>query len=66
MSEVVVMTLMNNDCDCVETGECLCTEILCVCDCDCYDCSQEIISSCICGNGQCLCEEDDLDKENLL
>ena len=54
----IVMTLTNNSCDCVETGECVCND-LCMCDCECYDCSVEMISDCISGNGQCLCMDDD-------
>ena len=60
------MPLINNNCDCVETGECLCKETLCVCNCDCYECNTEVVSSCICGNDKCLCEDGNLDKENLL
>ena len=54
----IVMTLTNKSCDCVETGECVCND-LCMCNCECYDCSVEMISDCICGNGQCLCMDDD-------
>ena len=65
MNEVVVMTLSNNDCECVESGECLCLDTLCVCDCDCYDCSTELVSSCICGYGQCLCMDAELEGDLL-
>ena len=58
----IVMTLTNNSCDCVGTGECLCEE--CNCACDCVDREQELISQedmCICSGNGCLCsniEED--------
>ena len=42
------MTLTNNFCDCVESGECLCRDSICMCDCECYGCSVEMISDCIC------------------
>ena len=57
------MTLTNNSCDCVETGECVCND-LCMCNCECVDCEQELISQedmCSCSGNGCLCsniEED--------
>ncbi len=58
------MTLINNTCECVESGECSCVDTLCMCDCECYGCTTEVEaeeSFCICGNEGCLCgniEED--------
>jgi hypothetical protein len=61
------ITSINNDCDCMETGECICDEMSCFCDCECLECiettdngcsCEEYIdnddSSCSCG-GNCKC-----------
>ena len=52
MSQEIIMTLVN-DCNCVETGECLCEEMFCDCECECVDCEREYVS-CACG-GNCQC-----------
>ena len=54
MTQELVMTLVANDCECIETGECTCEEDACICVCECVGCSQEIISDCACG-GNCGC-----------
>jgi len=54
------MTLFNNDCECVESGECVCNMDMCTCECGCEDCTEEYISAsgdenqCACG-GNCAC-----------
>ena len=53
-TQQLVMTLVSNDCECTETGECTCEEDACVCSCECNECSNEMISSCACG-GNCGC-----------
>ena len=37
----LIMTLINNDCECVESGECVCdgyNKEFCECTCGCEDC----------------------------
>lgn len=57
-NEQLVMTLVANDCECTETGECTCEEDACTCSCECNGCSNEMISSCACG-GNCACGNSD-------
>ena len=52
MSQEIVMTLVNN-CECAETGECLCEVDWCNCECECIDCEREYVA-CACG-GDCQC-----------
>ena len=45
-----------NNCECMESGDCSCTDI-CACECECEGCSQDLIlqeDMCPCG-GSCLC-----------
>ena len=48
MNQEIIMTLVNN-CNCTETGECLCEE--CDCECECIDCENEY-TACVCGEAQ--------------
>ena len=55
------MTIVN-DCECMESGECLCEEGVCICDCECLECEIEYISvfgpgACACG-GNCGCSSE--------
>jgi len=36
-----ILTLVTNECECVETGECVCEEYNCNCECSCNHCTQE-------------------------
>ena len=51
-AEEIVMTIVN-DCECVETGECICDEMYCECSCECEACLTEYVA-CACG-GNCSC-----------
>ena len=57
MTQEMVMTL-TNDCECTESGECMCVEE-CIsgetplCECACDNCEDEYIA-CACG-GNCQC-----------
>ena len=56
-NQEVIMTLVNNECICVETGECTCDIDFCICECGCDDCTSEYVakeSQCACG-GNCGC-----------
>ena len=46
------ITSINNDCDCMETGECVCDEMSCFCDCECLGCVEDGT-----GDYACNCEE---------
>ena len=51
------MTIVNNDCECAESGECSCDPDFCACECGCEDCTIEYVSEdgeCECG-GNCGC-----------
>ena len=40
----VVMSLVDNDCDCVESGECICENLDdCACECGCESCIIEYV-----------------------
>ena len=46
---------MTNPCECVETGICTCTALICECVCGCENCLR-VETSCACGgNGSCQC-----------
>jgi len=55
-----VVTVVTNECECVESGECTCPIDWCACECGCEECTQEYISDiadeyqCACG-GNCAC-----------
>ena len=61
----LIMTLINNDCECVESGECVCdgyNKEFCGCTCGCEDCVTTYTGyadineeyQCACG-GNCAC-----------
>jgi len=61
MPQELIMTIVN-DCECMESGECLCEEGVCICDCECLECEIEYISvfgpgACACG-GNCGCSSE--------
>jgi hypothetical protein len=43
-----------NDCDCMETGECSCDEMSCLCECECLDCVGD--NNCGCNDENCSCK----------
>ena len=47
--------VLDEECECIEMGECSCEEDMCACSCECFGCSQEYIA-CACG-GNCNCQE---------
>ena len=55
MPQEIVMTLVN-DCECTETGECVCAVHPdgCMCECECDTCETEYVA-CACG-GNCGCD----------
>ena len=54
MPQELIITLVN-DCECVESGECICDELYCKCECECLECEVEYVSDvCACG-GNCRC-----------
>jgi len=43
VSMEMVLTLVTNECECIESGECTCSPYLCLCECGCKDCTQEYV-----------------------
>ena len=58
MTQEMVLTLVADDCECIETGECTCEDSYCNCECECTGCSLDIVSGCACG-GNCSCQDND-------
>lgn len=56
------MSIVNNDCECTESGECVCDIEMCTCECGCEDCVTTYVGyadtneehQCACG-GNCAC-----------
>ncbi len=51
------MTLIN-DCDCMETGECSCDELSCLCECECLGCVEITDNGCSCNCSEYIDNDD--------
>ena len=66
------MIVVNNDCECIESGECACDTDMCVCECGCENCVITYVGyadineehQCGCG-GNCACGQGSIDEEVL-
>ena len=56
MPQEMVLTLVADDCECIETGECICEDGYCNCECECDTCETEYVA-CACG-GNCGCSSE--------
>jgi len=61
----MIMTIANNECECVEQGECTCDPDFCTCECGCEGCVTEYASECACGgDGNCACAGEEETNQN--
>ena len=64
----ITLNLVTNNCNCVESGECTCSEDSCYCDCECINCTEVLISEedmCACGGNGCSCGMQDSIEEDM-